>query len=114
MASGNRRSVQPGRRHVVQGHRHRKASDLWTLTGSYWFIETPIPTQTQAPNLMESDINMWSVGAKRSFGRKALGLSFTLMDYEKRVITDNIVPAYNGFYDTTANIYQLTYSYAFD
>ena len=36
------------------------------------------------------------------------------MLYEDRVITDNIVPAYNGAYDTTANIFQLTYSYSFD
>lgn len=90
-----------------------RASDSWTFSGGYWFIETPIPEWTQAPNLMESDIAMWSLGAKRKFGRHSLGLSFTLMLYDDRVITDNVVPAYNGSYDTTANIYQLTYSFSF-
>ena len=90
-----------------------RASEAWTFSGGYWFIETPIPEQTQAPNLMESDISMWSLGAKRSFGRHALGFSFTLMLYDDRVITDNLVPAYNGSYDTTANIYQMTYSFNF-
>ena len=91
-----------------------RASDLWTFRGGVWMIETPIPEQTQSPNLMESDIALWSVGAKRAFGKHAVDLSYTLMLYDDRVISDNLVPAYDGRYQTHANIFQLTYSYTFN
>ena len=90
-----------------------RASDLWTFSGSYWDIETPIPEYTMSPNLMESDIGLWSLGAKRQLGRHALDFSYTLMLYDKRTVTENLQPAYLGEYDTTASIYQLTWSYAF-
>jgi len=89
------------------------ASDLWTFRGGYWFLESPIPEQTQAPNLPESDFHLWSISAKRTFGRHGLELAYALLLYEDRVISDNIVPAFNGDYETTANIFHLTYSFDF-
>ena len=91
-----------------------RASGLWTFSGSYWAIETPIPEYTMSPNLMESDIGLWSLGVKRQLGRHALDFSYTLMLYDKRTVTENLQPAYLGEYDTTASIYQLTWSYAFE
>ena len=91
-----------------------KASDLWTFRGGYWFIETPIPTATQAPNVPESDIHYWGVGARRTLGRHSLELSYAILLYEDRVITDNINPAFNGDYDLTASLFHLSYSYTFE
>jgi len=90
-----------------------KASDRWTFRGGYWYLQTPIPTATQAPNLPESDFHLLSIGAKRTFGRHDLEAAYALLLYKDRVITDNINPAFNGDYSTTANILHLTYSYRF-
>ncbi len=90
-----------------------KASDRWTIRGGYWFLQTPIPTTTQAPNLPESDFHLMSIGAKRTFGRHDLELAYAYLLYTNRVVKDNIVPAFNGEYATDANIFHLTYNFRF-
>ena len=90
-----------------------KASELWTFRGGYWFIETPIPTATLAPNIPEADINVWSVSARRTLGHHALELAYALLDYDFLVVKDNINPAFNGDYDMGAHVFHLTYSYSF-
>ena len=62
---------------------------------------------------MESDIGPWSLGARRYPGRLILHFSYTLVLYDKRAVTENVLPAYLGVFETTAGIYQLTWSYAF-
>ena len=91
-----------------------KASELWTFRGGYWFIPTPIPTATLAPNIPESDISVWSISARRSLGHHALELAYALLDYKHLVVSDNINPAFNGEYDMGAHVFHLNYSYTFE
>lgn len=87
-------------------------SQKWTVRGGYWRIETPIPKQTQAPNLPESDFHLLGIGAKRSAGRHAFELAYAALLYDDRDVSGNRVPAFDGSYDTTAHIVNLSYSYS--
>jgi len=82
----------------------------WTLRGGWWYLENPIPTQTQQPNLSESDQHAITLGIGYRHGRQALDFSYGYVLYKDRNVTDNLVPEFNGSYDKNVHIVSLSWT----
>lgn len=81
-------------------------AENWTLYSGWAYIETPIPDESLAPILPDTDRHALSLGLGYQLGGHGIDLSYTLSLYEERTTT-------SGTYDIDSDLIGLTYSYSF-
>jgi len=86
----------------------------WTLRGGYIFMQSPVPDQTLAPILPDSDQHVVSAGVGYRKGGQTVDLTYAISFNQDRSIADNVNPAYNGEYRVkTSHMLQLAYGLSF-
>ncbi len=88
-------------------------SEGWVARAGYAFIETPIPDETIAPILPDTNRHVLSLGLGYTVKGHTLDLAYAFSIYEDRNNTGNPNAAYPGSYDIDSNLVGLTYSYSF-
>lgn len=86
----------------------------WTIRGGYIFMQSPVPDETLAPTLPDSDQHVISTGLGYRKGPQTVDLSYGVAFNEKRTISNNVNPAYNGEYDVKpSHMVQIAYGISF-
>jgi long-chain fatty acid transport protein len=89
------------------------ASDQVVLRGGYIWLESPIPEETLAPTLPDTDRHVLSVGFGYEYNQHTFDFAYALSFYDDLEVTTNLNPAFNGDYDIESHLIQLTYNYRF-
>lgn len=84
-----------------------------TLRGGYWYLENPIPSRNQQPNLPESEEHVLTLGLALTRGPHLFDFAYGYVYYEDREVADSVNAAFNGTYQKEANIAILSYSYRY-
>ena len=93
--------------------------ELWTLRGSYKYLESPIPDRTYSPAFQDADKHMIALGLGWDDERHALDVGYTLVVLEDRDITGNVnrapdgTPLFDGDYEFSSHVAGISYSYSF-
>jgi long-chain fatty acid transport protein len=85
----------------------------WVVRGGYVFLQSPVPDDTLAPTLPDTDTHVMTLGLGYRHGRHAVDLGYALNFYEDRTITDSYNPAYNGKYETSSQLISVSYGISF-
>ncbi|HEX9284881.1 MAG TPA: outer membrane protein transport protein, partial [Nitrospirales bacterium] len=85
----------------------------WVLRGGYQFYESPVPDRTFSPSIPDANQHVFTIGLGYRHGRHSLEVAYGLDFYDKRTITDNQTPAFNGTYNITVHLFSCAYGYAF-
>lgn len=88
------------------------ASEMWTLRGGCVYFESPIPEETLAPTLPDSDRWAYTGGIGCKAGANTLDLAYVYSAYDREVDT-SLNPAYVGEYDVAVQLLQVSYSRRF-
>ncbi len=89
------------------------ASDTIVLRGGYVWLESPVPEETLAPTLPDTDRHLLSIGLGYKYRQHTFDFAYALSFYDDLEVTTNLNPAYNGDYDVDSQLVQLTYNYRF-
>jgi long-chain fatty acid transport protein len=85
----------------------------WTLRGGYIFMESPIPDETMAPTLPDADRHVVTVGVGYEQGPHALDVTYGYTIFEDREISTSAEPGFNGDYDLSSHLLQVSYRRSF-
>ncbi len=85
----------------------------WTVRGGYQFLETPIPSATLAPTLPDADRHVMAIGVGYENGWHRVDAAYAYNYLRRREVTNNQQPAYNGSYELTSHLLQLSYRIVF-
>ena len=87
-------------------------NEAWVLRAGYIFMESPVPQATLSPTLPDDDRNVFSVGAGYHGQHHGLDIAYAINVFD-RDVTENAMPAFNGEYELTGHLAQVSYRYAF-
>ena len=90
-----------------------KFAKNWSMGASYAHYESPVPSQTFSTTIPDASQNAFTVGVKYRHERHSLGVSLGEVLYDRRNITTDQNPVFDGRYDTTVHLFALSYAYAF-
>ncbi len=85
----------------------------WVARLSYQFFETPVPDQTFSPTIPDANQQVITMGLAYQSGHHALGLSYGADFYNRRHISTDQMPAFNGTYEFTVHLIAASYHYSF-
>lgn len=85
----------------------------WTLRAGYQYYQSPVPDRTLSPTIPDADQNVLTVGLSYRHGRHAVEAAYGLDFYDRRTITANQNPAFNGVYDLKVHLFSTAYRYSF-
>ena len=88
-------------------------SEALALRAAYTFIQSPIPDDTFSPTLPDADQHAISIGIGYQHGGHALDLTCAFSLFDKRDISGNDNPAYDGTYDINSTLASVSYRYSF-
>ena len=89
------------------------AAENLTLRGGYTYLESPVPEETLAPTLPDTDRHLLTVGLGSRYGQHDVDLAYAYSFYDDLDVTNNLNPLYNGSYDINTHLITLTYAYRF-
>lgn len=81
----------------------------WTVRGGYIFMESPVPSRTLAPTLPDADRHLLSVGVSYERGVNAVDFAYAYSIFDDLNVRNNVEPAFNGDYDLSSHLFQLSY-----
>lgn len=90
-----------------------KFSPGWVFRASYQFYESPVPDKTYSPVIPDSNQHVFTVGLGYTYKRHSLEAAYGLDFYDKREITNNQQPAFNGDYEVNVHLLSFAYRFAF-
>jgi len=85
----------------------------WVLRAGYIFIPTPVPEQNLTAYLPDTDHQVVSLGVGYHKNGHAVDLAYTVNFYRDRDISDNQNPALNGKYETSSDLFGISYTKSF-
>ncbi len=85
----------------------------WTLRAGYSFMESPIPSRTMAPTLPDADRHLLSIGLGYEHGLNAWDVAYAYSIFDDRKIRDNQNPAFDGDYELSSHLFQISWNRAF-
>jgi len=88
-------------------------NDLLSLRAGYVWLESPVPEETFAPTLPDTDRHVVSVGVGLSKDRHQVDVAYMLSFYDDAEINNNVNPAFNGTYEGEGHLIQLSYAITF-
>jgi long-chain fatty acid transport protein len=84
-----------------------------TLRAGYIYLQSPVPDETLAPTLPDTDRSVVTVGAGYHPDRHSIDLAYGYSIIGDREIGNNQNPAFNGNYETSSHIVSVSYGYNF-
>ncbi len=88
-------------------------ADPWTFRVGYLYMESPIPSRTMAPTLPDADRHLVSAGLSYSRKDTSLDLAYAYSFFDTRRVSDNVNPAFNGKYELSAQLVQISLRHQF-
>jgi long-chain fatty acid transport protein len=88
-------------------------AENWVVRGGYQYYQSPVPNSTFSPTIPDANQNVITVGLGWTSGHSSLEFSYGLDFYNKRTITDDLNPAYNGTYTFNVHLFSFAYRYSF-
>lgn len=88
-------------------------NDQVTLRGGYLFVETPVPEETLAPSLPESDRHILTIGLGLQRAQHTIDLAYSYSIYADLEVSNNINPAFNGTYEPSTHLFAVSYAFDF-
>lgn len=85
----------------------------WVLRAGYQFYESPVPDQTISPSIPDANQNVITVGLGYRYKRHAFEIAYGYDFYDRRDISNNLNPAFNGTYDITVHLFSAAYRLSF-
>jgi long-chain fatty acid transport protein len=90
-----------------------RVTEHWILRAGYQFYESPVPDETLSPAIPDANQNVVTVGVAWRHGGHALEAAYAYDWYDRREITNNQNPFFNGIYDITVHMLAFTYRLRF-
>jgi long-chain fatty acid transport protein len=90
-----------------------KFAESWVLRAGYQYYQSPVPDSTLSPTIPDANQNVLTVGLGYRHGQHSVEGGYGLDFYDRRNITSNLNPAFNGTYDVTVHLFSFAYRYAF-
>ena len=87
----------------------KPADSPWIFRAGYLFMESPVPTATMAPTLPDSDRHLLSIGFGYARDRHAVDVAYVYSWFRDRDVEDNQQPLFNGTYELSSQLVQLSY-----
>lgn len=84
----------------------------WVLRFGFQHYQTPVPDATLSTTIPDSDQNVITVGLGYRRGRHSFEAAYGLDFYERRTISNNQNPVFNGVFDFNVHLFSLAYRYA--
>ncbi len=85
----------------------------WTVRCGYIFMESPIPSRTVSPSLPDTDRHVLAFGVTWERGANGVDFAYAYTIFDDLKVGDNQNPAYNGEYDMSSHLFQLSYRRVF-
>jgi long-chain fatty acid transport protein len=85
----------------------------WTVRAGYQFYESPVPDETLSPSIPDANQHVATVGLAWQRGAHGLELAYAYDWYDRRTITNNQNPAFNGTYKIQLHMMALAYRFRF-
>jgi len=85
----------------------------WVLRAGYQFYETPVPSSTFSPSIPDSNQNVITLGLGYKYKKHSLEFGYGLDFYDRRRITNDQNPAFNGTYNINVHLLSFAYRYSF-
>ena len=79
----------------------------------YQFYESPVPDETFSPTIPDGNQNVLTVALRYSYKRHSLEFAYGADFYDRRRITNDQNPAFNGTYDITVHLFAFNYRFSF-
>ncbi len=88
-------------------------AENWVVRGGYQYYQSPVPNSTFSPTIPDANQNVITVGLGWKGEHSSLEFAYGLDFYNKRTITDNQNPAFNGQYTFNVHLFSFAYRYTF-
>lgn len=88
-------------------------SENWAIRGGYQFYQSPVPDSTFSTTIPDGNQNVITVGLAYHTGPHTLELAYGADFYERRNISGNQNPAFDGKYQITVHLFALSYRLTF-
>ena len=85
----------------------------WAARAGYQFYESPVPDETFSPTIPDGNQNVLTVALRYSHKRHSLEFAYGADFYDRRRITNDQNPAFNGTYDITVHLFAFNYRFSF-
>jgi len=85
----------------------------WMLRFGYLYLQSPSPDSTFMPSMLDADQSTVSLGLGYRRGAHALDVAYALGIFDKRQVSDNQDPSFNGDYDFSGYLTAVSYAYTF-
>jgi long-chain fatty acid transport protein len=85
----------------------------WTARAGYQFYESPVPDHTFSPTIPDANQNVLTVGLRYAHKHHSLEFAYGADFYDRRNISNDQNPAFNGTYDITVHLFAFNYRYSF-
>lgn len=85
----------------------------WTLRAGYIYMESPIPSSSMAPTLPDADRHLLSLGVGYTRNNTTIDFAYAYSFLDDRTISDHPEPAFNGKYELSSQMVQVTCRVAF-
>jgi len=82
-------------------------AEHWVVRAGYQFYQTPVPDSTFSPTIPDANQNVITVGLGYQTGPFSCEFAYGADFYEKRNITTDSTPAFNGTYDVTVHLFSV-------
>ena len=90
-----------------------QVAPAWTLRAGYQYYQTPVPNSTFSPTIPDANQNVLTFGLAYRHNQHALEAAYGLDFYDRRNITSDQNPAYNGTYNLHVHLFSFSYRYSF-
>jgi long-chain fatty acid transport protein len=88
-------------------------TDNCVLRAGYQFYESPVPDNNLTPSIPDANNNVFTIGFGYKYGHHSLEAAYGLNFYDKRNISNDVNPAFDGKYGVTVHLFSVAYSYTF-
>jgi long-chain fatty acid transport protein len=89
-----------------------RITDALTLRAGYIFLQSPIPDETLAPTLPESDRHVLSLGAGFRHGRHSVDAAYAYSLFADREVSLAESPVFAGTYEMSSHLIGLSYGFS--
>jgi len=88
-------------------------NDNWVVRGGYQYYKSPVPNSTFSPAIPDANQNVITIGMGWKSGHNSLEFAYGLDFYNKRNISNDQNPAFDGQYTFNVHLFSFAYRYTF-
>ncbi len=85
----------------------------WIVRAGYQFYQSPVPDRTFSPTIPDANQHVFTVGLSYRYKQHSAEIAYGADFYDRRHITHDINPAFNGDYELAVHLFALAYRFSF-